>query len=97
MGLVGQHHGEPRADLTGELRRGWRTGDGDSKTPAPNSEREGVSMNTRVTPEEQAFIHMLYSEESQDECVICGELIPSQRQIEHQGVDTCGKHEEQGE
>ncbi|MCP5345137.1 MAG: hypothetical protein H7A05_11000 [Pseudomonadales bacterium] len=54
-------------------------------------------MNTRVTPEEQAFIHMLYSEESQDECVICGELIPSQRQIEHQGVDTCGKHEEQGE
>ena len=54
-------------------------------------------MSTRVTPEEQAFIHMLYSEESQDECVICGELIPSARQIEKPGVDTCGKHEEESE
>ena len=54
-------------------------------------------MSTRVTPEEQAFIHMLYSEESQDECVICGELIPSARQIDHKGVDTCGKHEEESE
>lgn len=95
MRLVGQHHGEPRTDLTGELRRGWRTGDCDSKTPAP-IQKEKV-MPSRVMPEEQAFIHMLYSEESQDECVICGELIDSQRQIEHKGVDTCGKHEEETE